>query len=315
MRVLVTGGDGFIGRHLRSSLSMSGIECRIAARTNSGGVGSDRFVVGELGPQTDWSAALEGVDVVVHLAARAHILRESAKDPRAEFMRVNAVATQQLANSAASAGVRRIVYISSIGVLGNSTDTEPFHADSSVRPHNAYAESKLAGELAAQASSSSSLSVVVVRLPLVYGSGVKANFLRLLRWVDRGWPIPLGAVSNKRSLLSVWNLCDLLRNVLDNPNAAGKPWLVADGEDLSTPDLIRRIGRAMHRRVLLPAVPQRALKLLGSITGKTAQLEQLCGSLVLDTKSTRDLLQWSPPFSLDESLERTVRWYLQDART
>jgi UDP-glucose 4-epimerase len=230
-------------------------------------------------------------------------------------MRINAAATQQLASSAASAGVRRIVYVSSIGVLGNSTDTLPFDADSVVRPHNAYAESKLAGELAAQAFSSSSLSVVIARLPLVYGSGVKANFLRLLRWVDRGWPIPLGAVNNRRSLLSVWNLCDLLVNVLDNPNATAKPWLVADGEDLSTADLIRRIGRAMRRRVWLPEVPKHALTFLGSITGKTAQLEQLCGSLVLDTKSTRDLLQWSPPFSLDESLERTVRWYMQDART
>jgi nucleoside-diphosphate-sugar epimerase len=227
-------------------------------------------------------------------------------------MRVNAEATAVLANAAASAGVRRLVYVSSIGVLGSVTVDAPFTEASPARPHNAYTESKLAGEMAAR-SAASRLEVVIIRLPLVYGSDVGANFLRLLRSVDRGWPLPFAAVRNKRSLVNVWNTCDFMVNVLRNPVAVGGTWIVSDGEDLSTPELIRRIGVAMRRRVHLLHVPISLLRLFGAAAGQGAQIAQLCGSLVVDPTKTRHDLSWSPGVTVDEALRRTVAWYLSDA--
>jgi nucleoside-diphosphate-sugar epimerase len=313
-RVLITGANGFIGGHLQRVLVARGFECRGAVRRATAADGARSCVVGEIGPSTDWRTALDGVDMVVHLAARAHVLRELAVDPSAEFMRVNAEGTAALATAAAAAGVRRFVYVSSIGVLGNQSGDQGFTADSVPRPHNAYARSKLAGETAARALAKAPFEVVVLRLPLVYGDGVRANFLRLLRWVDRQWPLPLGAVHNRRSLLSVWNLCEFIANVLRNPAAAGGTFLVSDGEDLSTPDLIRRIGSAMERRVRLPPVPVPLLQLFGRLLGRQGEIGQLCGSLTLDTTYTRTTLRWAPAVSVDEALERTVRWYLTEGR-
>jgi UDP-glucose 4-epimerase len=252
---------------------------------------------------------------VVHLAGRAHILRETAANPEAEFLRVNAEGTAALVRSAASAGVRRVIYMSSAGVLGSSSGDAPFTAVSPPRPHNAYARSKLAGELAARAAAGARLELIVLRVPLVYGPGVRANFLRLLRWVDRGWPLPLGAVHNRRSLLSVWNLCDLLVHIVLNPAASSGTWLVSDGEDLSTPELVCRIGAAMGRRVRLLPVPVGVLQLFGRLMGRQALITQLCGSLSLDIAPTREQLSWSPPMSVDESLARSVNWFLAESRS
>lgn len=312
-RVLLTGADGFVGKHLRQLLEERRIAHRAAVRSLSTPDDSQRVAVGDIGPSTDWRAVLDGVDVVVHLAARAHILKETSRDPRAQFMRVNADGTARLVESAAVAGVRRFIYLSSVGVLGNASGIRPFTADTPPQPHNAYTESKLAGEIAAQ-SAASRLEVVVVRVPLVYGTGVRANFHRLLQMVDRGWPLPLAAVANRRSFLNVWNLCALVDNVLTNPVAKNRTWLVSDGEDVSTPDLIERIATALRRRVRLFTVPVSLLYGLGRLAGREAQIAQLCGSLTVDITQTCNELGWQPPVSVDEGLQRTVRWYISAAR-
>jgi len=274
---------------------------------------SRRYAVGDIGPQTDWRAALDGIDVVVHLAARAHVLRETAADPRAEFMRVNAEGTAALVSSAVAAGVRRFIYTSSVGVLGDTSGRAPFASGCAPRPHNAYSESKLAGERAAR-SAGTRLEVVVLRLPLIYGPGVGANFLRLLHWVDRGWPLPLAGVENVRSFLSIWNLCDLTMHMLRNPVASSRSWLVSDGEDVSTPDLVRRIAGFMQRKARLLRVPVSLLQVLGRLTGRQAQITQLCSSLAVDITETCGELGWSPPVSVDEALGRTVGWYMSEGR-
>ena len=225
-RVLITGGTGFIGRHLQDHLRESGRLFRLAVRTAPANRDHDFTVIGEIGPDTGWQDALRDVDSVVHLAGRAHILRETAADPRAEFMRVNAAGTAALASAARHAGVRRIVYVSSVGVLGNAS-LVPFHEDSPPRPHNAYAESKLAGEIALR-EQAGGVEVAVVRPPLVHGPGVGANFLRLLRWVDSGLPLPLASVNNEKiesanTLLTFYAQLDSLNNVELAGTRAGKP--------------------------------------------------------------------------------------------
>jgi nucleoside-diphosphate-sugar epimerase len=314
-RVLVTGASGFIGQHLRRTLAEKGFDDMGAVRAASLGQDPRSCVVGDIGPSTDWSAALTGVDFVVHAAGRAHVLRETAANPDAEFMRVNAEGTAALVAAAVAAGVKRVVYLSSIGVLGNDSGDAAFTAASAARPHNGYARSKLAGEIAARSFAAGRLEVVVLRLPLVYGPGVRANFLRLLRSIDSGWLLPLGAVKNRRSLVSVWNLCDLVVNVLLNPAAPGRTWMLSDGEDLSTPELIRRIGAAMGRRVRLLPVPVGLMQWGGALTGRQALIRQLCGSLTVDISATRDELHWSPPVSVDEGLVRTIDWFLAEGRS
>lgn len=311
-KILVTGADGFIGRHLVSLLESRGYDCYCAVRR--GGRNSRYLAVGEIGPGTDWSRLVRGVDVVVHLAGRAHILKEISADPRAEFMRVNAEGTAALAACAGRAGVRRFIYLSSIGVYGRTTSSSPITEDSTLSPHNYYSESKLAGERAASAAAGS-MEVTVVRPPLVYGAGVKANFLRLLQLANSGWPIPLGAVNNRRSLVNVWDLCDLLARLLEHSEVAGRAWVVSDGIHLSTADLLRRIGTAMKKTVRLIPVPTRVLRTIGVAMGRGSEISSLCDSLVVDMTTTCRDLQWLPSLTIDEALERTVEWYCAEVRS
>jgi UDP-N-acetyl-alpha-D-quinovosamine dehydrogenase len=314
-RVLVTGSNGFIGQHLQQALADNGFDYRGAVRSGKPGQDSRACIVGDIGPSTDWSAALDGIDTVVHLAGRAHLLRGTSTESGTYFRRVNAEGTAALVRAAVLAGVRRFVYVSSIKVLGGETGDTSFDAASTPRPCDDYARSKLEGEIAARSAASARFDVVVVRLPLVYGPGVRANFLRLLHWVDKEWPLPLGAVDNRRSLVSVWNLCDLVVNMVLNPAAPGGIWLVSDGEDLSTPQIIRRIAHAMGRRVRLAAVPVALLQLAGRLTGRQEEIRRLCGSLTVDMTRTRDELKWLPPVSVDESLKRTADRYLARGRS
>jgi nucleoside-diphosphate-sugar epimerase len=310
-RVLVTGATGFIGGVLCEALARTGYRVRAALRTDRAvpRAVAEKVVVGDIGSSTDWTQALEGVDLVIHAAARAHVLHP-ARDSANLYFEANERGTERLANIAAQMHVARFIYLSSVKVNGEETVAHAYTASDEPHPQDAYGLSKWhAEEHVAAASEHAAMQAVIVRPPLVYGPRVRANFLRLLRWVDRGWPLPFGAVRNARSLVNVWNLCDFLLLVLKHPSAPGRTWLVSDGEDLSTPDLIRRIGTAMGRRVKLPAVPVALLRSAAALVGRRGEVARLCGSLAVDITPTRAQLGWSPCVPVDEALERTVAWY------
>ncbi len=309
-RVLVTGASGFVGRTLCGSLSNAGYRVRAAVRDSGRAPpeAAETATVGELGAATRWQEALEGVELAIHLAARAHVMNDSGNDEA--YLEANARGTRNFAAQCADSGVRRLVFLSSVKVNGEATAERPFSALDTPQPQDAYGVSKCEGErFAMRIGEQSGMEVAIVRAPLMYGSGVRANFLRLMRWVDQERLLPLGAVANRRSLLNVWNLCDLLAVLLTHPEAAGRVWMASDGEDVSTPELIRRMARAMHRRARLVPLPISLLRAVGSAVGRRAEIMRLCGSLTVDSSSTRDRLGWSPPTSMDEGLERTVEWY------
>jgi len=310
-RVLVTGATGFIGGFLCEALARAGYRVRGALRTDRTvpRAVAEKVVVGDINSTTDWTQALEGVDLVIHAAARSHVLRP-ARGSANLYFETNDRGTQRLANIAAQMGVTRFIYVSSIKVNCEESSARPYTPSDEPDPQDDYGLSKWHAEQhVATAAGYGGMQGVIVRPPLVYGPGVRANFLRLLRWVDHGWPLPFGAVRNARSLINVWNLCDFLLLVLEHPSAPGRTWLVSDGEDLSTPDLIRRIAIAMGRRVSLPSVPVSFLKLLAAVAGRRGELARLCGSLTVDVAHTRSELGWSPCVPVDEALARTVAWY------
>jgi len=310
-RVLVTGATGFIGGVLCEALARADYLVRGALRTDRAVPRSvaEKVVVGDINSTTDWTQALEDVDLVIHAAARSHVLHP-ARDSAKLYFETNERGTQRLANIAAQMHATRFVYLSSIKVNGEETAARAYTALDEPHPRDDYGLSKWHAEQhVAAAAGYSGMQAVIVRPPLVYGPGVRANFLRLLRWVDHGWPLPFGAVRNARSLINVWNLCDFLLLVLKHPSAPGRTWLVSDGEDLSTPDLIRRIGTAMGRRVQLPSVPLGLLQLSADLVGRRGELARLCGSLAVDITQTRAQLGWSPCVPVDEALARTVAWY------
>jgi nucleoside-diphosphate-sugar epimerase len=309
-RVLVTGATGFVGRVLCSALSQDGYIVRAALREERTLASHDeRVIVGDIGPETNWTAALEDVDFVIHAAARAHIVRDSPKNA-ALYFETNVAGTRALAEASMLAQVRRFIFVSSVKVNGEETTSQPFRSSDPPRSEDAYGESKRLAEMAiAELAERSRMETVVVRPPLVYGSGVRANFLRLMRWIDQGRPLPFGAINNSRSLVSVWNLCALLVNVLHNAAAPGGTWMVSDGNDVSTPELVRRLAACMGRPANLLSIPGGVLRCLGAITGRAAEVRRLCGSLQVDISATRRSLGWEPPVPLHDGLARTVAWY------
>jgi nucleoside-diphosphate-sugar epimerase len=315
-RILVTGATGFVGRTLCGVLAQSGHVVRAALRSDRllpDGV-SEKSIVGDIGSTTDWQGALRGVEVVIHLAARAHVINDSRfiSDP---YYETNTRGTERLANAAAQAGIRRFEYLSSVEVNGEETTGQAFSSHDEPQPRDAYGASKwLAESHVMEVAEKTGMEAVIVRPPLVYGPGVRANFLRLLRWADNEWPLPLGAIKNSRSLVSVWNLCDLLVLLLKHPSAPARTWMVSDGEDLSTPELIGRIAIAMGRRARLLPVPEQVLRFFGALIGRKAELARLCGSLTVTIEETRRELGWSPPIKVDDGLARTISWYLTSGR-
>lgn len=312
MRVLVTGATGFTGppvcRHLRDK----GHEVIAATRRQQvpDGAASCR-VVGEIDGETDWLAALADVDAVVHLAGRAHIMNDTADDPLAAFRQVNRDGTLRLAQQAAEAGVRRLLFLSSIKVNGEETGDGPYTEAVRSTPADAYGLSKWeAEEGLREIARSTGPEVVILRPPLIYGPEVKANFLTLLRLCRRGLPLPLGSVRNARSLLYVGNLADAIHQAMIQPKAANKTFLLRDGDDLSMPDLLRRISAAMGRKACLLPFPVSLLTVAAGLTGRGEMVRRVTGSLCLDDSLIRQELDWQPPFTVEQGLQATVDWFI-----
>ena len=312
--VLVTGATGLIGSAVLQAVhSCTGSAARGAVRNGAeatvGSAGPMWTPVGDIGPACNWSQALAGMRHVIHTSARAHIMRDAATDPLAEFRRVNFDGTLNLARQSAAAGVRRFVFLSSIKVNGEQTDPgRAFAADDPTNPQDPYAISKHEAEVGLRAiAADTGMEVVIIRPPLVYGPGVKANFVALLRAVARGVPLPLGSIHNLRSLIALPNLVDFILTCLTHPAAANQTFVVCDGEDLSTPDLVRRMARAMDRPARLLPVPPSMLIAGAALVGKRAAAERLCGNLQIDNRKARDLLGWTPPIDVDEGVCRTVQ--------
>lgn len=266
------------------------------------------FVVGNINAATIWSAALQDTDAVVHLAARAHVMHDTASDPLAEYRHVNTDGTLNLARQAVIAGVKRFVFISSIKVNGERTQLGcPYTANDVPAPRDAYGISKAQAEAGLRLlAEETGLEVVIIRPPLVYGPGVKANFAALMRAVQRGWPLPLGAVHNQRSLVALDNLVDFIVGCITDPKAANQTFLVSDGQDLSTSDLVRKMAQAAGVPARLLPVPVWALQAGASLLGKGDAVHRLCGNLQVDISKARTLLNWKPPMSVDEGLRKAL---------
>jgi nucleoside-diphosphate-sugar epimerase len=312
VKVLVTGASGFVGRHTVRHLinqrdwhvrALRGREARMLA-TKSDGIeySSPRSIDGN----TAWDDAIDGVDAVLHLAARVHVLSDNA-DAAAAFQRVNVEGTVRLASAAKKARVKHFVFVSSIGVNGNQTLSEPFSEQSPPAPIGPYARSKWEAEQAlAETLKRSGTALTIIRPPLIYGPGAPGNCVRLRKLAEKGLPLPIGRVSNKRSVISVANLDDFFVHVLENPAARDELFLVSDGEDVSTPDLLRKIAHAMNRSSRLLPFPVPILKAAATAAGKRNEFERLTASLQVDSSKARELLGWKPVESLDQGIHRWI---------
>lgn len=311
VRVLVTGSRGFIGRSFVASLQSMQFYVTSVIRSSGGAnnILPNEVCIDSLDSSTNWSSVLKDIDVVVHLAARSYIVNDHALDPLEEYRQANTYSTLNLATEAARVGVRRFVFVSTLKVNGELSQVgKPFRFDDKPQPQSPYAISKYEAERGLhKIAAETGMEVVVVRPPLVYGAGVKGNFASLLRWVEKGLPLPLGGVTNnKRSLVGLDNLVDVLLACVSHPSAANQTFLVSDGEDLSTVELLQRIGHAIGRVPLLLRVPPQSLNFVATLLGKSGVATRLLGCLQVDIAHTCEILGWRPRITVDEGLRRTV---------
>jgi UDP-glucose 4-epimerase len=322
MRIAVTGANGFVGTPLCAELLRSRHQVVAAVRSSAAASACAArspqlipAVIGDIGEKTEWTAALAGSDACIHLAARVHVMRDTAADPLAAFREVNTAGSLRLAEQAVQAGVKRFVMVSTVKVNGEASGARPFVESDPPSPADPYGLSKHEAELGLRSlAERTGLELVIVRPVLVYGPAVRGNFLRLLQWIDRGIPLPFAATGNRRSLLAVANLVSLLRLCAEHPRAAGQTFLAADGEDLSTGELIRRLATALDRPARLFPLPPSTVELVAKVPGLSGATRRLFGTLQVSCERAEQRLGWAPPMAVDQALRELAIWYRKEAR-
>lgn len=316
-KTLITGATGFIGKALCLRMLRENWQVLGAVRTLSDQerlpLGVKAVPIGSIGPDTLWNSSLERVDIVVHLAARTHVTREMHDDPLKAYRSINVEGTARLAREAAASGVKRFLYLSSVKVNGEGRAL-PYSELDMPAPEDPYGISKWEAEQVLHSiEKETGMEVVIIRPPLVYGPGVKANFLALLRAINRGLPLPLSRIQNRRSLIYVGNLVDAIVACVTYQSAAGKTYLISDGEDVSTPELIRKISTSLERPVRVAPFPIQLMRLVGKLSGKSSAIDRLIGSLIIDSSKIQQELNWRPPYTMAQGLKETTEWFLNDS--
>jgi len=312
--LLVTGANGFVGKALCTTALEEGFLVKALTRKPYDfPIGIENRICEDLSHPLMLAPVLQGVDVVIHLAARVHVMKESLGDALGAYRAINVAATLALAKAAVAAGVKRFVYLSSIKVNGEETLTgKPFTADDQPAPLDPYGVSKMEAENALlELGRITGMEIVIIRPPLIYGPGVRANFAAMMHWITRGLPLPLGAIKNQRSLVGIGNLVSLILLSATHPAAPNQIFLVSDDEDVSLPTLLRKMAAALNLPIRLIPIPTFLIKLGAGILGKSNVAQRLCGSLQLDITKTKQVLGWSPPHTLDQGLAQAANWYLK----
>lgn len=315
-RIGITGANGFIGKALADFLEHDGycVTRIIRRRESLSANGSKNIaIVDDLTKENNWNSVLEGMDILIHLAARVHVMQDPLQDPLSEFRKVNTDATLNLASQAAKAGITRFIYLSSIKVNGEYTTLgHPFSEKDTPAPQDPYAISKYEAEVGLREwATMSKLEVVIIRPPLIYGPGVKANFLSMMEWLKLGRPLPLGSIHNKRSLLGLDNLLDFIMTTIEHPNATNETFMVSDGVDISTTELLQQIGNVLGKPARLFSIPQGLLTIGFQLLGKGSLIPRLLGSLQINIGKAHTLLGWKPPYGMDEGLLKTAKDFLK----